>query len=363
MLPSGARVRPPWLLASAPDGDHASALFSSALPPQRQAYRLRLAPALASGRGVTSMLTPCGPSFRRCLDKTIVTSPSLWRVARRRTPPSSRRRPSGVGLARRWEHLLGDRGHEGPQRCAMRQCPCAWPGTDLGRALCGAQAPGGIGGTAGRRDDHDLRHPCGGDTVLPPLPKEPVLMPATQRVKACEGPWDPGPLPTGEAQDHLTSKHLWRMLALARRAAHGRRPAPRRGQRAVPAQRQDPVRRRREDTARGGCQVTPHGLRVPWSRPDHPHSRPICARGRQGRFAPRERACPGIAAHGHQQPTEDQKVLRLGATTVSLERGEHVGYLCAGGLWNPPGVALRCVVGCWLHPEYTGALLFSGSLR
>ena len=53
------------------------------------------------------MLTPCGPSFRRCLDKTIVTSPSLWRVARRRTPPSSRRRPSGVGLARRWAHLLG----------------------------------------------------------------------------------------------------------------------------------------------------------------------------------------------------------------------------------------------------------------
>ncbi len=239
-------------------------------------------------------------------------------------------------------------GHEGPQRCAMRQCPWAWPGKDLGRALCGAQAPGGIGGTAGSRDDHDLRHPCGGDTVLQPLPKAPVLMPATQRVKACEGPWDPGPLPTGEAQDHLTSKHLWRMRALARRAAHGRRPAPRRGQRAVPAQRQDPVRRRREDTARGGCQVTPHGLRVPWSRPDHPHSRPICARGRQGRCAPRERACPGIAAHGHQQPTADQKGLRLGATTVSLERGEHVGYLAREACGTPQVLrsAVLWDVGC-----------------
>ena len=122
---------------------------------------------------------------------------------------------------------------------------------------------------------------------------------------------------------------------MARRTAHGRRPSPLRFQRAVPAQRQDPVRRRREDTARGGCQVTHHGLRVPWSRPDHPHSRPICERGRQGRFAPRERAFPGIAAQGHQQPTEDQKVLRLGATTVSLERGEHVGYLAREACGTP----------------------------
>ena len=43
--------------------------------PQRHAYMLRIAPALASVRLVTMILTPFGPSLRRFLDKTIVTSP------------------------------------------------------------------------------------------------------------------------------------------------------------------------------------------------------------------------------------------------------------------------------------------------
>src|SRR4030095_12348096 len=55
-----------------------------------------------------------------------------------------------------------------------------------------------------------------------------------------------------------------------------------------------------------------------------------------------------------------QKVLPLGAAKVLLERVEHLVYLAGGCMWNPTCVALLCVLGCWLHPEYTGALLFSG---
>src|SRR5262249_28164458 len=36
---------------------------------------------------------------------------------------------------------------------------------------------------------------------------------------------------------------------------------------------------------------------------------------------------------------------------------------CLGCMGNPTGVALLCVLGCWLHPEYTGAFICSGMFR
>ena len=49
--------------------------FMVTFTPQRHASMLSIAPALASVRVVTSIFTPFGPSVRRFLDKTIVTSP------------------------------------------------------------------------------------------------------------------------------------------------------------------------------------------------------------------------------------------------------------------------------------------------
>src|SRR6185295_10621489 len=75
--------------------------------PQRHAYILRIAPALASVRLVTRILTPFGPSLRRFLDSPLVPSPSGWSVARRVKTQESFRRPSGWWLARREAQALG----------------------------------------------------------------------------------------------------------------------------------------------------------------------------------------------------------------------------------------------------------------
>src|SRR5947208_17056215 len=124
--------------------------------------------------------------------------------------------------------------HEVSQMFAIRKFPCAWHGKDIGIAFFGDEAQGGIGGKAGICDHHELLHPCWGDKVLQHLPKEDVLMAATCRVNQCEGHWDPEPLPTGDEQDHLKSKHIRLMLAVARRAAQGMLPSPLRFHRAVP---------------------------------------------------------------------------------------------------------------------------------
>ena len=90
------------------------------------------------------------------------------------------------------------------------------------------------------------------------------------------------------------------------------------------------------------------GCRIPLSRPNHPHSRPIAERRRQVRYEPLESPFAWIANQGDQQPTEDQKMLRLGAAKVPLERVEHLIYF-AGDACATPHMSRSCVfwdVGC-----------------
>src|SRR5215468_2638853 len=72
---------------------------------------------------------------------------------------------------------------------------------------------------------------------------------------------------------------------------------------------------------------THHRLRIPLARPQHPQRCPIVQRGWHVRVESLERAFPWVADQGHQHPTAEQKVLRLGAVKVSLERIEHLIYL------------------------------------
>ena len=138
------------------------------------------------------------------------------------------------------------------------------------------------------------------------------------------------------------------MLAVARRMPQGMFAASLVFQRAIPDEREDAISRRRERTERGRRHVTHHRLRIPWSRTDHLHGRPICERRRQVWLEPL--ACPltWIAGQGDEQPTEDHKVLRLGTAKVPLARGEHLIYF-AWDACATPHVSRSCVlwdVGC-----------------
>ena len=238
--------------------------------------------------------------------------------------------------------------HEVTEMFAVGKFACPWHGKDIRIVSLGNQAQGRVGSKPGIGDDDNVACPRWRHKVLQHLPKENVLMPSTRRLNQRQGHGNAYMLPTGDEQDRLKTKGVRVMLAVARRAAQRMLPAPLLFHCAVPDQIQDPVRRRWERTERGHCQVTHHGLRLPLSRTEHPHSRPVFERGWQVRCEPFERPLARVTDEGNEQPTEDQKVLRLGAVKVPLERVECLVYF-AWDACATPHVSRSCVfwdVGC-----------------
>ena len=201
----------------------------------------------------------------------------------------------------------------------------------------GDQVQGGVGGKTGIGDHHDLLHPGWRDKVLEPLPQEDILMPFDGRVNRGEGHWDTQPAPTRHEQDHLKPQRVRSMRTVARRMAQGMLPAALGFQCTLPDERENAVGRRRQRAERGCRHLAYHRLRIPLSRPDHAQGGPVCERRGQVRGEPLERAFAWVADQGHQQPTADQKVLRLGTAKVPLERVEHLGYLAWDACATPHG--------------------------
>ncbi len=154
-------------------------------------------------------------------------------------------------------------------------------------------------------------------------------MPFDGRVHRGEGDWNAKPAPTRDEQDHLKPKLIWIMRTVTGRMPQRMFPASLVFQCTIPDEIEHAIGRRRERTERGRRHITYHGLRIPLARTDHPQGRPIFQRGRQVPLELLERSFAGSADQGHQQPTEDQKVLRLGTAKVLLERIEHLIYFAS----------------------------------
>jgi hypothetical protein len=141
--------------------------------------------------------------------------------------------------------------------------------------------------------------------------------------------------------------------------AQGMLPSPFCFQGAIAKQVQDPICWRRKRVQRRHGHLREDCLGIPLGRPDHPQDDPIRQGQRQIGHEAFERAFPQCPNQGDDQPAEDQKRVRLRAAEMPPARIQNLICL-AGCMCGPTCVLLLDVLGCWLHPAYPGALLFSG---
>ena len=221
---------------------------------------------------------------------------------------------------------LGHVLHQVPEGCASGKLPGARHCQNLSIALFRSQTQGRMGGKARIRHDHDRPRPAWGHKGLPHLPEQDGLMPFDLWINGRQRHRHTKACPTGKDPYHLKATDRGIMFAMARRVPQGRFSATLLFHRALPDHLPDPVRWGRKRSQ--GCRRhLRHGrCGIPLARPDHPQGRPIGKLQRQIGSKPLARPFSWIADHGHQQPAEDQKVLRLGAIKVSLERVEHLLY-------------------------------------
>ena len=98
---------------------------------------------------------------------------------------------------------------------AIGQFPCPWHGKDLGIFLPCEQSPGLVGGTTRISDHHALTDPCRAHKILPPLPKQDVLVPTALRIDQASGHRDSKTLPTRDQPHYLEAKSIRLMLPVA----------------------------------------------------------------------------------------------------------------------------------------------------
>jgi hypothetical protein len=247
-----------------------------------------------------------------------------------------------------------------PEMLAIGQLPGAGHRNDIPRVLCSSQTQSRIGGTARLSHAHDTACPAWGPTVLHHLPAQAVRRPFDLWGHGGQGQRDPHACPAGQHPHHPQPKvegagSPWRVVW----PQGGCRPR-------CSCNVLAPLTSRPLSAGGGSLRRVAVALCVMTAAASHGRDRTRRRGVQEGRCRGREAPsplrvpCPGarITAINSQQHT--RKGCACAQRKGPLARCTAPARPCGGCLCDPTGVVRLCVLGCWLHPAYTGALLFSG---